>query len=373
MARNRLQQVTDLGQSLWLDYIRRDLITSGELRRMIEADSLQGMTSNPAIFAQAIMASELYDPDIHAMARAGRSTREIYESLSQGDVRHAADTFRPLYEATEGRDGFVSLEVNPNLARDTAGTLEEARRLWVALDRPNVMIKVPATVEGLPAIQQLLYEGINVNVTLLFGVPRYRDVLRAYQAGLAARMAEGLSIHRVASVASFFVSRIDALVDPMLETLIAQGGKEAGVARGLVGQVAIANSKLAYQSFKEHFGSAEGKALLAAGGRVQRLLWASTGTKDPSYSDIKYVEALIGPDTVDTLPMATLEAYRDHGTATVRLEQDLPAVPGLMATLEQLGIRIEAIAAQLEQEGIAKFRAPFDQLLEALALRSTRH
>lgn len=372
-APGRLRAISDLGQSIWLDYIRRDLITSGDLGRMIEADGLKGMTSNPAIFAQAIGDSDIYDGDIRAMALEGRSTRAIYEALSQRDVRDAADLFRPVYEATDGLDGYVSLEVNPHLARDTRGTIIEGRRLWAALDRPNVLIKVPATREGLPAIQRLLHEGINVNVTLLFGVPRYREVAKGYLAALGARLAEGKDVHRVASVASFFVSRIDALVDPMLEAVIAQGGPEAETARNLLGQVAIASSKRAWQACQDLFSTAQGKGLLAARGRVQRLLWASTGTKNPAYADLKYVEALIGADTVDTVPMATLDAYRDHGDPQARLTEDLPEAATVADRLARAGIHLDAVTQQLEDEGVEKFKKPFDHLMETLALRSTRH
>lgn len=299
---NPLQQLATFGQSIWLDYIRRDLITGGELRRLIEEDGLRGMTSNPAIFEKAITDSQDYDADIQAMAREGKGFAAIYETISQRDVGSAADEFRPLYDRTDGQDGYVSLEVNPHLARDTEGSMEEARRLWGALNRPNVLIKVPATAAGLPAIRQLISEGINVNVTLLFGLPRYRQVAEAYLAGLEARAIQGKSVRHLASVASFFVSRIDALVDPLLEKLIGQGGKEADLAKKVQGQVAIASAKMAYQIYREIFGGARFKRLAAQGAQVQRLLWASTSTKNPAYSDVKYVEALIGPETVNTAP-----------------------------------------------------------------------
>ena len=294
MKNNPLKQLEAFGQSIWLDYIRRDLIASGELRRLIEEDGLRGMTSNPAIFEKAIAGSQDYDEDIRAMALEGKDVKAIYETLSQRDVQSAADEFRPLYERRTATDGYVSLEVNPHLAHDTHGTMQEARRLWGALNRPNVFIKVPATAEGLPAIRQLISEGINVNVTLLFGLPRYRQVAEAYIAGIEARAAQGKPVKHVASVASFFVSRIDALVDPLLEPIIAQGGKKADLAKKVRGQVAIASAKLAYQIYKEIFGSERFQKLAEQGARVQRLLWASTGTKNPDYSDVKYVETLIG-------------------------------------------------------------------------------
>ena len=265
MKNNPLKQLETLGQSIWLDYIRRDLIASGELRRLIEEDGLRGMTSNPAIFEKAIAGSQDYDEDIRAMALEGKDAKAIYEALSQRDVQSAADEFRPVYERTDGNDGYVSLEVNPHLAHDTHGTIQEARRLWGALNRPNVFIKVPATAEGLPAIQQLISEGINVNVTLLFGLPRYRQVAEAYIAGIEARAAQGKAVKHVASVASFFVSRIDSLVDPLLEPILAQGGKEADLAKEVRGQVAIASAKMAYQIYKEIFGSDRFKKLADAG------------------------------------------------------------------------------------------------------------
>ncbi len=367
MTDNALKQLGALGQSIWLDYIRRDLITSGRLRDMIETDGLRGMTSNPAIFEQAIGESHEYDSAIQALAAEGKGAQAIYEALSQQDVRSAADAFRPLYERTGGADGYVSLEVNPHLARDAGGTIEEARRLWTALDRPNVMIKVPATAAGLTAIRQLITEGISINVTLLFGLARYRQAAEAFIAGIEARAAQGQPVRGVASVASFFLSRIDAKVDPLLEALVAQGGRTAELARQAHGQAAVASAKLAYKCFKEIFSSQRLPALDRAGVRAQRLLWASTGTKNPAYSDVKYVEALIGPDTVNTAPPATLDAYRDHGRPEARLEQDLDEAQRVFACLEQLGIRMDEQAQQLEDAGVEKFVQPFDKLMASLA------
>lgn len=367
LKENHLKQLGTLGQSIWLDYIRRDLIVNGELRRLIEEDGLRGMTSNPSIFEKAIAGSRDYDNDIRTMALDGKDCKAIYEALSQRDVQGAADEFRPVYEETDGKDGFVSLEVNPHLAYDTNGTIVEARRLWAALNRNNVFIKVPATREGLQAIQQLISEGINVNVTLLFGLPRYQQVAEAYITGIEARLAQRKSVKYVASVASFFVSRIDALLDPLLEKLIDQGGEDADLAKILHGQVAIASAKVAYQIYQEIFSSDRFKKLTVQGARSQRLLWASTSTKNPDYSDVKYVEALIGADTVDTVPVETLEAYRDHGEPKARLEQDTEEAKYVLQRLPTLGINIDKMTQQLEEEGVEKFNHPFDELMKTLA------
>ena len=372
MKNNPLKQLEILGQSIWLDYIRRDLIAGGGLRRLIEEDGLRGMTSNPSIFEKAIVGSHDYDEDIRAMVLERKGAKGIYEALSQRDVQSAADEFRPLYDRTDGKDGYVSLEVNPHLAHDTHGTMQEARRLWDALSRPNVFIKVPATAEGLPAIQQLIGEGINVNVTLLFGLPRYRQVAEAYIAGIETRVTQGKAVKHVASVASFFISRIDTLVDPLLEKPVSQGGKAADVAKKARGEVAIASAKMAYQIYKEIFGSDRFRKLVAQGACVQRLLWASTGTKNPDYSDVKYIEALIGPDTVNTVPVETLNAYRDHGEPKALLEQDVKKALWVMERLPELGINIDTTTQQLEDEGVEKFNQPFDKLMETLAKKSPR-
>ena len=371
MEDNSLKILGKYGQSLWLDYIRRDLIASGGLRSLIDVDGLRGMTSNPAIFEKAIAGSHEYDEEIRALARAGHDAEAIYEALSQRDVVSAADEFRPIYDGTDGRDGYVSLEVSPHLAHDTGGTIQEGRRLWAALDRPNVLIKVPATAAGLPAIRQLVCEGISVNVTLLFGLPRYRQVVEAYIAGLETRAAHGQPLQHVASVASFFVSRIDAKVDAVLERRMAQGGAEADLAKRVHGGVAVASARLAYRIFREIFGGARWEALAARGARVQRLLWASTGTKNHAYSDVKYIEALIGPDTVNTVPLETLNAYRHHGTPRVRLEDDLAGAAQVLRHLPELGIDLEQVTQQLEDEGVTKFIKPFDQLMATLAQRAT--
>ncbi|HEX7563082.1 MAG TPA: transaldolase, partial [Bradyrhizobium sp.] len=367
------KELENFGQSIWLDYIRRDLISGGALKRLIDDDGLRGMTSNPTIFEKAITDCHDYDRDIRTMALAGMDEKAIYEMLSRRDVQNAADEFRSLYERTGGGDGFVSLEVNPHLAHDTRGTVQEARRLWGALNRPNTMIKVPATVEGLPAIRQLISEGINVNVTLLFGLPRYRQCAEAYIDGIVARQSQGADVSRLASVASFFVSRMDTLVDPLLEKIAARGGWEADLAKRARGETAIASAKTAYQVFKEIFGGERFRSLALQGARSQRVLWASTGTKNPDYADVKYVEALIGPDTVDTIPVETLNAYRDHGVPQARLEQDVVKAADILAELAKLGIHIDDITQQLEDEGVEKFIKPFDKLMETLAQRSRRY
>jgi len=371
MKDNPLKRLETLSQSIWLDYIRRDLIASGQLRRLIDEDGLRGMTSNPAIFEKAIAESHIYDQDIHDMALKKKDVKIIYETLSQRDVQNAADEFRAVYKKTDDEDGYVSLEVNPYLAHDTKGTIQEACRLWVALNRPNVFIKVPATSDGLPAIQQLISEGINVNVTLLFGLPRYRQVAQAYIAGLEARAADGKPVKNIASVASFFLSRIDTLVDPMVEKFLEPGSKKAEIAKKVHGQVAISSAKAAYQIYKEIFGSDRFKKLADKGARAQRLLWASTSTKNPDYSDIKYIEAIIGPDTVNTVPLETIVAYRDHGEPKLRLEQDVDEANWIMARLPELGISIDKVTQQLEDEGIKKFSEPFDKLMESLAKKSS--
>ena len=366
MPINPLKKLGEFGQSLWLDYIRRDLIVSGELRRLIEEDGLRGMTSNPSIFEKAIVGSQEYDADIRRLALDEKTVAEIYEALTQRDLQSAADEFRPLYDKTDGKDGYVSLEVNPHLARDTQGTIEEARRLWAALDRPNVFIKVPATVEGVPAIRQLISEGISVNVTLLFSLPRYRQVAHAYIAGLEARIAQGQPVNHVASVASFFVSRIDVLVDALLDKLIAHDDEKAALARKVRGQVAVASAKAAYQIYKEIFGSDRFHRLVKKNVSAQRLLWASTGTKNPDYSDVKYIEALIGPDTVNTIPVETLNAYRDHGAPEVRIEQDVEQAHLVLESLPTLGISLAQVTQQLEDQGVELFNKPFDQLMDRL-------
>jgi transaldolase/glucose-6-phosphate isomerase len=365
MKNNPLLKLRTLGQSIWLDYLRRGMIASGELKRLVEEDGLLGVTSNPSIFEKAIGGSHDYDDAIRVLALVGKDAEEIYQTLTVEDIQRAADIFRPIYDRLEGRDGFISLEVSPHLAHDTDGTVAEARRLWADVARPNVFIKVPATKEGVPAIRQLIAEGINVNVTLLFGLPRYREVVEAYLAGLEARAAQRQPTDHVASVASFFLSRIDVLVDPLLEKEMTGGGN-APLAETLHGQVAIASAKRAYQLYKQYFGGERFRRLANKGARTQRLLWASTSTKNPAYSDVKYVEALIGPATVNTVPEETLNAYRDHGDPAPRLEEGLVEAQQVLTRLSSLGIDLEAVTQQLEDEGVEKFNKAFDRLMDTL-------
>jgi transaldolase len=366
MKKNPLLQLEALGQSIWLDFLSRGMLVSGELVSLIQEDGVSGVTSNPAIFEKAIAQSSDYDTAIRDLARKGLSVPEIYEELVVEDIRMTADLLRPVYDRREGGDGFVSLEVSPLLAHDTAGTLIEARRLWERVNRPNLFIKVPGTWEGIPAIRQLIGEGLNINVTLLFGLPRYRAVAEAYLDGLAERATRGLPLERVASVASFFLSRIDVLVDPLLEKIAQGGGERAREAATLQGETAIACAKGAREMYQEILAGDRFTALAARGARTQRLLWASTGTKDPAYSDVKYVEPLIGPDTVNTAPLETIAAYRDHGQPALRLEQGLVEAKAVLDRLAGLGIDLGVVAQQLEDEGVDKFAKPFESLMQAL-------
>jgi len=358
--------VAQLGQSLWLDYIDRRILVDGTLQRLIEADSIAGLTSNPAIFEKAITHDTCYDDDIKRLGSSGADRETLYEKLVLDDITRAADGFAPVYRNSGGRDGYVSIEVSPLLARDTEGTIAEARELWQRLERPNIMIKVPGTAEGLPAVKQLLSEGINVNVTLLFSVGRYMEVLDAYMDAMQMRLDNGQPLDSVASVASFFLSRIDVMVDPMLDAIVADNGDQAARATALRGQAAVASAGFAYKRFLEASAQERWKQLAAAGARPQRLLWASTGTKDPAYSDIKYVEALIAAETVNTLPVETLDAYRTHGDPALRIDSAIAAAPEIMKGLAALDIDMHTVAEQLEREGIDKFVKPYQSLLDTL-------
>ncbi len=365
---NPLVALQEQGQSVWLDYIRRSMLQSGELRRLIEDDGLRGMTANPTIFQQAIAAGNDYDESVSRLIREGKEPIAIYEAVAVEDIQAACDQFRPVYDRTNGADGFVSLEVAPSLAHDTRGTIDEARRLWQMVDRPNLMIKVPGVEAGGPAIKTLLTEGINVNVTLLFSLEAYEAVAWAYIEALEARASQDQPIDRIASVASFFVSRVDTLVDSLIDAKLANrpNPSDRDTLERLKGKAAIANAKLAYESFQKIFGGDRFKALGAKGARVQRPLWASTSVKSPAYSDLMYVEALIGPDTVDTMPRETLEAFRDHGTVARTVDQGLEDARQTLKTLGEVGIDMKAVTDQLEVEGVDKFVKSFDDLVAGI-------
>jgi transaldolase len=365
-AKSPLVRLHRLGQSIWIDFIHRGTTRGGELARMVREDAVTGLTSNPAIFEKAIAGSRDYDEDIGRLVREGLSAAEVYERLAVEDIREAADVMRPVYNWTRGGDGYVSLEVSPHLARHTDGTIAEARRLWNAVDRPNLLIKIPGTAEGLPAIRQCLSEGISVNVTLLFGLGRYLEVVEAYLGGIESLVARGVRPDRVASVASFFLSRIDVMVDPVLEQAAAAGGVRADVARPLVGQAAVASAKAAYQLYLGAFGGPRFKRLAEHGAQVQRLLWASTSTKNPAYLDVKYVEPLIGRQTINTLPMETVAAYRDHGDPKRLLTKDMDEAYAALARLGAAGVDLADVTRRLEEEGIEKFNKPYDSLLAVL-------
>lgn len=366
MKENPLLKLESFGQSVWLDFIRRGMIPSGELQQLIKEDGLSGVTSNPSIFEKAIAGSHDYDGAIRALALEGKNADEIYLALAVEDIRQVADLFRPIYDQSGGRTGFVSLEVSPRLAYDTAGTVAEACRLWGLVERPNLFIKVPATREGLPAIQELIGEGININVTLLFGLPRYREVADAYLAGIEARASAGMPLERVASVASFFLSRIDVAIDPLLEKIANTGGSKTKMAVGLEGEVAIASAKGAYQIYKEVFAGERFHRLAAKGARSQQLLWASTSTKNALYSDVKYVEPLIGPDSVNTMPLETINAYRDHGRPASSLDKGAAGARRVLERLPEVGVDLEKITQQLEDEGVQKFAGAFNVLMSTL-------
>ena len=359
--KNALRRLRDLGQSVWYDYIRRDLYSGDELRRLIREDGLAGMTSNPTIFQKAIAETSLYDDAVRRAGGKEADPSAVFESLAVEDVRAAADVFRTVFDETGGNDGFVSIEVGPHLANDTEGSVREARRLWEKCSRENVMVKIPGTAAGIPAIRRCLAEGININITLLFSVSRYREVMDAYLSALEERVAAKRPIERLRSVASFFVSRVDSNVDKKLDRI----GTDA--ARELRGKAAIANARLAYEAFREVFGSDRFKRLGRHGASLQRPLWASTSTKDPSYPDLYYVEALVAPDSVDTMPPETFEAYRDHGDPQVRISDDLEGARETFRQLAALGIDEATVSRELEEEGVKKFSDSYDSLLKALA------
>jgi transaldolase / glucose-6-phosphate isomerase len=368
-ATNPLQALLSYGQSMWLDYIRRDLITGGGLKKMIEEDGLRGMTSNPAIFEKAIAESSLYDDILKALAsRSDLDTTARYEQIAIRDIQGAADILRPVYDSSKFRDGYVSLEVSPLLALKTQETIDEARRLWKAVNRENVMIKIPGTAEGLPAIRQAISEGINVNVTLLFSQEVYEKVAEAHIAGLEDLAKRGGNLKKIGGVASFFISRIDTLVDSMLDDKLktATDAQQQALLKGLLGKVAIANGKLAYLRYQRLFSGPRWQALAAQGAQTQRVLWASTSTKNPAYRDVMYVEELIGPDTVNTMPPATIEAFRDHGKLRNSLTEDVAGAQNVMDNLARTGISIKEVTTKLTDDGVKLFADAFHKLLAAV-------
>jgi transaldolase len=373
MATNPLLKLKEAGQSVWMDHLDRGIIESGELKQMISEQGIAGITSNPAIFQKAISGSDLYNPVIEEGIKDGKSPQEIYEMLIFEDIRNACDIFRPVYDDTNGLDGYVSIEVSPHLSRDTEATLNEARRFYKAIGRENVMIKIPGTPEGFPAVEQAIAEGINVNITLLFSVDSYLHAAEAYIRGLERRVEEGKSIDKLASVASFFLSRIDTNIDDRLDNLLQEVGTETlndeAQLSQIKGKIAIANAKIAYQEFKKLTASDRWKALAAKGANVQRLLWASTSTKNPDYSDVMYVDELVGQDTVNTLPPNTIEACADHCSISEnQIESGVAEAYQLMESLKEpkVGIELDQVMDELLAEGIDKFVQPFDSLMKSM-------
>ncbi len=366
---NPLLKLKALGQSVWLDDIDRGQLRSGLFKRLVDEDGLAGATGNPTIFEHSITHDTTYDEQTQQLLQEGKGSKEIYEALAMTDERTAADLLRPIYERTNGQDGFVSIEVSPYLAHDTASTLAEVRRFWHTIDRPNLMVKIPSTPAGVPAIRQALAEGININITLIFSLANYRQVAEAYLAALEERLAAGKDISHIASVASFFVSRVDVLVDTLLEDkLKAAGGstEQQQQFKALEGKAAIANARLAYQEFKRLFGGPRFAALKQHGAHVQRPLWASTGTKNPAYRDVLYVEELIGPDTVNTMPLTTIERFREHGRVRHSIEENLSQAQAELAGLEEVGIHYDQVTRQLQEEGVQKFIDSFQKLFQCI-------
>jgi len=364
---NALRQLQNHGQSVWLDFINRSLISSGELERLIRDDGVRGLTSNPSIFEKAITETADYEAELRNLSRRYSDAKAIFEQLAIVDIRGAADAFRGTYNSSQGRDGFVSLEVSPELSHNTEGTLEEARRLWRAVGRDNLMIKVPGTPEGIVAFEKLISEGINVNVTLLFSVDVYKKVATAYINGLTTLAANGGNLGRVASVASFFVSRVDTAADTMLQKKMASAGSaKQEELRALLGKAAVANARLAYAEYQHIFGTKDWQKLQSLGAFTQRVLWASTGTKNPSYRDVVYVEELIGPDTVNTMPPSTMHAFRDHGTARDSLTEGLDAAKEVLRSLESNEISMQAITSRLLEDGERQFSDAFAKLLASV-------
>jgi len=366
---NPLLQLKALGQSVWYDNIDRSQLVSGQFKRLLDEDGICGVTANPTIFEKSISSGHAYDEQINQLIREGKSTNEIYEALIIQDIRTVADILRPIYDSANRQDGLVSLEVSPDLAHDTEGTLSEVRRFWKMVDRPNLMIKIPGTPEGIPAVLQALTEGINVNITLIFSISTYRQVAEAFISALEARRAAGEDISHMASVASFFVSRVDTLVDKLLEDKVkaTSNTSEQQHLKSLEGKAAIANARLVYQDFKKIFNTPRFAALKQAGAYVQRPLWASTSTKNPAYRDVLYAEELIGPDTVDTMPLETIENFRDHGRVRLSIEDNLEEADQVFDALEKIGIHYDQVTKQLQDEGVQKFADSFHTLFEGIA------
>jgi transaldolase len=373
-SNNSLCALSGQGQSLWLDHITRDLVRGGELRRLIVEDGLRGETSNPTIFHEAIAAGTAYDDQLAELARSGHDAAAIFEALAVTDIQEACDLFRPLYDSTDGADGFVSIEVSPQLAHDSQGMIAEARRLWQRVARPNLMVKLPGTAAGAPAVEQLLREGININITLLFALRNHERVMWRYISALEQRATAGQPLDHIASVASFFVSRVDTLVDKQVEARIGQtrDAEQQTQLRRLLGNVAIANAKLAYERFRAIFGGERFQRLRARGARVQRVLWASTSTKNPAYRDVRYVEELIGPDTVVTAPLKTIQAFKDHGQVRRTVDTDVEGARATLALLKSFGVDYDAVTQQLEDEGIAAFVKSYDELLAGVEQKRAR-
>lgn len=362
---NPLVQLKAQGQSVWYDNIDRAQLASGEFKRLLDEDGVVGVTANPTIFEKSISNGHAYDAQITQLVREGKNTNEIYEAVIIQDIRTVADLLRPIYDRTNGLDGYVSLEVSPELAHDTTGTLNEARRFWKLVERPNLMIKIPATPAGIPAIEGALTDGINVNITLIFALDNYKDVAEAYLHALENRNGEGKDISHIASVASFFVSRVDTLVDKLLEDKIKAGGNSEQL-KALEGKAAIANARVVYQEFKRIFYTPRFETLRQSGAHVQRPLWASTSTKNPAYRDVLYAEELIGTDTVDTMPLETIKNFRDHGVAASTIEQEIPQASQALDDLEKVGIHYAQITQQLQDEGVQKFADSFHQLFQGI-------
>jgi transaldolase len=363
---NPIQTLHKLGQSIWLDYIERGMVQSGEFKRLVDA-GVTGVTSNPTIFQQAITKSNAYQGDLQKLAKQGGTPKEIFETLAIADIQAAADVLRLVYDSSNGQDGFVSLEVAPDLANDPEGTIVEAKRLHDAVNRPNLMVKIPATLEGIPAIRQSIADGININVTLIFSIERYAMVIDAYLSGLEQRVTAGQPIDKIASVASFFVSRVDTNVDARLAELAKKYPDQAEGILALQGKIAVGNAKLAYRQFQQTFTGARWELLNAAGAQLQRPLWASTSTKNPNYPDLLYVDNLIGPHTVNTMPPKTLTDFQDHGTPALTVDQGIPEVEAQMVALHKYGVSLAEVTKELEIDGVQKFAESYNQLLDAIA------